>query len=55
MRRSSVIKRLVRRLKILENCHLGYAEANEILKIVEECEPTLYNSWDWKIKKRRKT
>ena len=54
MKRSAVIKRLYRKLKTWENCMLTYQTANEVLKIVEKCEPTLYNSWDWSIKKPKR-
>jgi hypothetical protein len=53
MRRNSVVKKILRQLKTWENSRIEYRTANEVLKIVEQCEPTLYNSWDWSTKKRK--
>ena len=52
MKRQAVVKRIERRLKILEGCKLGYREASELLKIVEDCYLPLKNEWDWKRKKK---
>lgn len=46
MKRQAVVKRIERKLKILEGCRLGYNEASEILKIVEDCYLPLRNEWD---------
>ena len=53
--RDAVLKRLTRKLRHWEGSRLEYRTANELLKIVEECEPTLRNSWAYKPKQISKT
>lgn len=56
MRRNSVVKKILRKLNKFEGYgySMDYNFANDLLKLVEECEPTLYNSWDWTTKKTKR-
>ena len=54
MRRKSVINKIARKLRHWEGSQLTHATANDILKVVESCEPTLRNSWNWSTKKVKK-
>lgn len=54
MTRDAVLKRITRKMRHLEGCRFNYSVANEILTLVESCEPTLKNSWEFKRKKSKK-
>lgn len=53
MKREYVIRRLERFIHKWRGCKFDYKLCSEALRIVESCEPTLYNSWDWSRKEKK--